>query len=437
MSARQWEEATARGVSHKTLPCRHQANGISPLTISFSGQSKSLGSGGQPLHRGRRLDKQNILYAAISTTLVAAAFTSGCELRTDAKAELPKSEAPKPAAQQAAPRPQAPAAKPMGIPVNAEPVQIGKVTDELSAVGSLLAEESVIIRPEIDGRIVGLQFEEGQAVTAGTQLVTIASTEFVAAAAQVRADLKTEEQRLKRDLELFAKHFISKDALEVQRGTVDRLKARLDEFESRVAKTTIRAPFSGIVGLRQVSPGAYVKAGADIVRLENVSTLKVDFRVPETYMSKLRPNQEIAVRVDAYPGEDFKGRIYATEPVVEERTRTILLRARIPNQGLKLKPGMFVRVAVTLEDRPSAVIVPEQAIWPQGKESFVFRVVNGKAALTKVEIGNRRPGHVEITRGLAANDIVVTDGQIKLRDGAPVVVIGAPPAAPAGSPAKG
>ena len=372
----------------------------------------------------------------ILTALVTAALISGCGSKSDVTAAASKADAPKPdaaktadAAKPAAP----PAAAPKpGLPVKAEAVQILKVQDDVSAVGSLLAEESVIIRPEIDGRIVGLHFQEGQAVTAGTRLVTIDSTEYEAQTAGQRAALKTEEQRLVRTKELYEQKFVSKDALDVQVGNVARLKARVDEAESRTAKTVIRAPFSGILGLRQISPGAYVKAGNDIVRLENVSSIKVDFRIPENYLSKIRPNQEIAVKLDAYPGEAFTGRVYAVEPVVDERTRTIAMRARIPNKGFKLKPGMFVRVAVTLDSRPNAVIVPEQAIWPQGKDSFVYRVVEGKAALTKVEIGNRSPGSVEILKGLAANDVVITDGQMKLKDGAAVSVIVPPPvAAPA------
>ncbi len=374
----------------------------------------------------------------ILTALVTAALIAGCGSKSDTGAAPAKADAPKPdaakaadAAKPATPAPAA-AAKP-GLPVKAETVKISKVSDDVSAVGSLLAEESVIIRPEIDGRIVGLHFQEGQAVSAGTRLVTIDPMEYEAQAAAQRADLKTEEQRLARTKELYEQKFISKDALDVQVGNVARLKAHVDEAESRLAKTVIRAPFSGIIGLRQVSPGAYVKAGNDIVRLENVSSIKVDFSIPETYLSKVRPNQEISVRLDAYPGEEFKGHVYAVEPVVDERTRTISMRARIPNKGFKLKPGMFVRVAVTLDSRPNAVVVPEQAIWPQGKDSYVYRVVDGKAALTKVEIGNRAPGTVEILKGLAANDMVVTDGQIKLKDGAPVSVIGGVP--PAAAPA--
>ena len=366
---------------------------------------------------------------AILTVLVTA-LVAGCG-KTDGTAAAQKTDPPK-SAGGAKPAPAAaPAAKP-GLPVKAEPVKVIKVSDDVSAVGSLLAEESVIIRPEIDGRIVGLHFQEGQAVAAGARLVTIDSTEYEAQMAAQRADLKTEEQRLVRTKELHEQNFISKDALDVQVGNVARLRAHVDEAESRVAKTVIRAPFSGILGLRQVSPGAYVKAGSDIVRLENVSSIKVDFRIPENYLSKIRPNQDISVKLDAYPNEEFKGRVYAIEPVVDERTRTIAMRARIPNKGSKLKPGMFVRVAVTLDSRANAVVVPEQAIWPQGKDSFVYRVVDGKAALTKVDIGNRVPGTVEILKGLAANDIVITDGQMKIRDGAPVTVMAPPAPAPTG-----
>ncbi|HUF20738.1 MAG TPA: efflux RND transporter periplasmic adaptor subunit, partial [Burkholderiales bacterium] len=306
----------------------------------------------------------------------------------------------------------------------------------VTAVGSLLAEESVIIRPEMDGRIVGLHFQEGRPVAAGQRLVTIDGSEFEAQLAAIEADLRTEEQRYQRSQELVEQNFISKEALDMQRGTVERLKARADEARAKLAKTVIRAPFAGVAGLRMVSPGAYVRAGEDIVRLENVGSIKVDFRIPETFMARVGRNQDVAVQVDAYPGRDFRGRVYAVEPVVDERSRTILMRARVPNQGAQLKPGMFVRVAVTLETRSNAIVVPEQAIWPQGQDNFVFRVVDNKAVLTKVTLGNRQPGTVEIANGLSPADVVITEGQIKLRDGAPVTVMGAPPQ-PAPAKAEG
>ncbi len=376
----------------------------------------------------------NLRNVTILAALVIAVLGAGCGSKSDGTAAGDKKAAD--AAKPAPAGPQAAAPKPTGLPVKAVTVKVGKVSDEVTAVGTLLADESVIIRSEIDGRIVGLHFEEGQAVTAGARLVTLDNSEYEAQSAAVRADLKTEEQRLARTRELHQQNFISKDALDVQLGNVDRLKARLAEADSRVAKTQIRAPFSGTVGLRMVSPGAYVKAGEDIVRLESIGSIKADFRIPELFMSKIRPGQEVVLRLDAYPGEEFGGRVYAVEPVVDDRTRTVLMRARIPNKSNKLKPGMFVRVAVTLANRPNAIIVPEQSIWPQGRDTFVFRVVEGKAALTKIEIGNRQPGQVEVTAGLAPSDVVITEGQIKLRDGAPVMVMPEPAAAaPAPSPA--
>ncbi len=318
--------------------------------------------------------------------------------------------------------------KPMGLPVKAEPVRVGAVVDEVTAVGSLLAEESVIIRPEIDGRIIALNFEEGQSVKRGQRLVTIDSSEWQAQLAAVKAELRTEQQRYQRAKELYQQKFITKEALDVQAGAVDRLEARVKEAQVRVDKTVIRAPFDGVVGLREVSPGAYVKAGADIVILENLSSIKVDFRIPEVHLGKVTREQPVTLRLDAFPGEEFKGRVYAVQPAVDEQTRTALMRARVANNRFRLKPGMFVRVALTLSTRPNAITVPEQALWPQGKDNFVFKVVDGKAMLTKVELGNRRPGEVEISGGLAPGDVVVTEGQIKLRDGAPVMVLGAPPA---------
>ena len=149
-----------------------------------------------------------------------------------------------------------------------------------------------------------------------------------------------------------------------------------------------------------MSPGAYLKKGDDVVRLDNIGSIKLDFRVPEAYISQVKVGQQVAIRLDAFPNETFSGRIYAMEPVVDERTRTVLLRARVTNQGFKLKPGMFVRVGLTLDTRQNAILVSEPAIWPQGQDSFVFRVVDGTAVLTKVKLGQRRPGEVEVLAGL-------------------------------------
>jgi membrane fusion protein (multidrug efflux system) len=340
-----------------------------------------------------------------------------------------KDEAPAAGAAQSKPAGGAAAGgPPKGLPVKAVPVKVGDVSNEVTAVGSLLAEESVVIRPEIDGRLLELHFQEGQSVGRGAKLVTLDASEVQAQLAAANAQVRTDEQRLERTKELLDQKFISQDAYDVAKNNYQRSVAVKEEIQARLDKTVIRAPFPGIVGLRQVSPGAYLKKGDDIARLENIASIKLDFRVPEVYASQVKVGQAVAIRLDAFPTEAFTGRIFAMEPMVDERTRTMLLRARVNNQGFKLKPGMFVRVALTLETRQNAILVPEPAIWPQGQESYVYRVVDDKALLTKIEIGQRRPGEVEVVAGLSPGDVVITEGQIKMKDGAPVMVLpNAPP----------
>jgi membrane fusion protein, multidrug efflux system len=357
---------------------------------------------------------------ALVLALAAAAALSACGKKDEAPTAAGQS---KPAA--AAP---APAAAPKGLPVKAVAVKVGEVTNEVTAVGSLLADESVVIRPEIDGRLTELHFQEGQAVARGAKLVSLDSSEVEAQLAAAAAQVRTDEQRLKRTKDLLDKNYISQDAYDVAENSYERSVAVKEEIEAKLAKTVIRAPFPGIVGLRLVSPGAYLEKGDDIARLENIASIKLDFRVPEIYAAQVRVGQAVAIRLDAFPTDTFTGRIYAMEPMVDERTRTVLLRARVDNQGLKLKPGMFVRVALALETHANAILVPEPAIWPQGQDSYVYRVVDDKAMLTKIEIGQRRPGEVEVRAGLSPGDVVITEGQIKMRDGAPVTVLpNAPP----------
>ncbi len=326
--------------------------------------------------------------------------------------------------------------KPPGVPVKAAAVRVSTLSTDVSAVGTLIANESVMIRPEIAGRVVAIHFDEGQAVPKGAKLVTLDQSEYKAILAQSEAEAKLATRRYERSQELRKQNFISQEAVDESRSNLDRSAARRQETEVKLAKSELRAPFAGIVGLRQVSPGAYVKEGADIARLEDIDSIKLDFRIPETFVGELRADQEVAVRVDAYPNQVFKGRIYALEPGVDEKSRTLLVRARIANKDRKLRPGMFARVVLTLGTRDGAIVVPDQAIVPRGESVFVYRVVDGKASLTPVTTGARAPGEVEIVKGLSPKDVVVVDGQIKLQDGAPVTIIGEPPVPSAAAPKK-
>jgi len=310
-----------------------------------------------------------------------------------------------------------------GVPVKIGTVRTGTISEEASAVGSLLANESVMIRPEREGRIAEIHFTEGQVVRKGERLVSLDTSEIQAQLAAANSELTLNRSRMKRAEELHEKKFISAQALDDAREALNQSAARQSEVRARLEKSAVIAPFEGVAGLRQVSPGAYVKAGQDVARLEGIGTLKLDFRLPEIYLGRIKTKQEVLVRVDAFAGEAFRGEIYAIEPSVDEQTRTVLLRARVPNPGVRLKPGMFARVVLVLETRENALIVPEQALVPQGQDRFVYRLAGGKAALTRIEMGLRRPGEVEVRAGLEAGETIIVDGQLRLRDGAPVTVL--------------
>jgi len=259
-------------------------------------------------------------------------------------------------------------------------------------------------------------------------LVRLDQSELRAVADSSRAQLKLEEQKMARAEDLQKKGFVSAQGLDDQRTSLARAKAKLAEDEAKLAKTEMRASFAGVAGLRQVSEGQYVAAGTDIARLEKIDQLKLDFRVPEAYAGKVRAGQPVKVLVDAYRDKDFAGSVYAIEPGIDDQTRTILLRARVANADLRLRPGMFARVQLRLGVRENAVWIPEAAIVPRGQDSFVFRVSEvkngaGKVEFVRVQTGMRKVGEVEIVKGLSAGDLVVTEGTQKIGPGSAVFLV--------------
>jgi len=309
------------------------------------------------------------------------------------------------------------------IPVNMMKVAATPVSNTVNAVGALIAEDSVVLRPEIDGRIDRLLFSEGQPVKKGALLVTLDSADQRARVAAAQADLKLAESRYKRSEELVAQNFISKQALDEARANLDILHARLRQEQVALDKTMLRAPFAALVGLRQVSPGAYVSKGDDIVRLDALGNLKLEVPVPETYLTLVRIGLPITLTIDALPGQSFSGKVHAIDPVVDPVSRNVRVRARIANPKGQLKPGMFARAVADLGGKTHAILLPEQVIVPRPDGNYVFLAVNGKAELRKVVLGKREPGRVEIISGVAVGDTVILDGQIKLRPGVPVVTL--------------
>jgi membrane fusion protein (multidrug efflux system) len=308
-------------------------------------------------------------------------------------------------------------------PVETAEVRVDLVSDEVSAVGTLRSNESVIVRPEIAGRISAIHITEGEPVEKGETLVSLDDSTHQAELADARASLNLAERTFKRLDELFDKGSTSARERDEALARLESARAALELSQARLAKTDVKAPFSGILGLRRVSPGDYVTPGQDMVNLEDIDPIKVDFRIPERFLSSLSTGQSIRVRVDAFPERAFKGEVYAIDPQVDPAGRSIAIRARIDNLDRVLRPGLFARVRLIVDLRPDALVIPEQALVPRGEQRYVFRVVDGKAVLTEVRIGQRREGEVEIVAGLSQGETVIIAGQLKIRDGSEVTIL--------------
>ncbi len=308
-------------------------------------------------------------------------------------------------------------------PVEVVSLKPTTVKEDLQAVGSLRSNESVILRPEVSGRIAAIGFKDGQLVRKGQLLVGLDATLNEAEVAQAQAEYDLAVSNLKRSEDLASRKFISSSAQETAASNAQVAEAKLKLTQARLSKMRIVAPFDGSIGIRSVSLGDYVKDGTDLVNIEDVRVLKVDFRLPERNFSQILVGQTVEVVADALPGERWQGLIEAINPKVDANGRSLEIRARLENTGGKLRPGMFVRVRVIVGERANALLVPEEAIVPQGEEFFVYKVVDGAARRVPVKIGVRRDAMVEVVRGLAPGDQVVTAGMRLSRDGQPVRIL--------------
>ncbi len=314
------------------------------------------------------------------------------------------------------------------IAVEVFQVRPSTVQEDLQAVGSLQSNESVILRPEVSGRIAAIGFKDGQPVRKGQMLIALDAALNDAEVAQMKAEYDLAIANLKRSEDLASRKFISSSAQETAASNAQVAEAKLKLAQARQSKMRIVAPFDGVVGIRGVSLGDYVKDGTDLVNLEDVRILKVDFRLPERNLTQIKAGQEVEVAADALPGKRFTGHVEAINPRIDANGRSLEMRARLDNSGGFLRPGMFVRVRVIVGERKNALMVPEEAIVPQGQEFFVYKVVDGRARRVPVKIGVRRDAQVEIVNGLQAGDQVVTAGMRLSRDDQPVKVLDRPEA---------
>ncbi len=356
------------------------------------------------------------------------------------------------------------AARPAGVEVAL--VDTMRLQDDAQTVGSLRSRQSVMVRPEVAGRIRALGFKDGSNVRRGQLLVQLDDTLQRAEVKQAQAQLSIVQANYKRNQELVAQNFVAQRVLEESAANLEVAQAQLALANARLSRMAILAPFAGTVGIRNVNIGDYVKDGADLVNLEDTSSMYVDFRLPERFQGKLKPQQTVELALDAFPGRAFQARIEALDPLLDVNGRSVGVRAVLPNNSgesvlsgsrpaagalaTPLRPGMFARVTSVFSINEAALVVPEEAIVPQGGRQFVITVVAPEAVPAvagkvppdtqfvslrqEVTLGVRRLGKVEITRGLSQGQTVVVAGQQRLqRDGTPLRVIatGQPPQKPA------
>lgn len=326
-------------------------------------------------------------------------------------------------------------AAPASGPARAPAVEIARVetlriSDDAQAVGSLRSRQSVILRPEVSGRVTQINFRDADRVRRGQLLVQLDDQLPMAQVKQAEAEVSIARANHKRNQELVEEKFIAQRAVDESAANLQVAEAKLALARATLARLKIVAPFDGIAGIRAINVGDYLKDGADIVNIEDLDALYVDFRLPERYQTKVRPGQTALVEVDALPGRRYSAVIHAIDPLVDANGRSIALRGCIDNRHMQLRPGMFARVTSVFGVREDARVIPEEAIVPQGGKQFVFRLVDGPdqdtriAQRVEVTVGARVPGKVEITQGLNAGDVVVTAGQQRIQgDNAPVRVI--------------
>lgn len=302
--------------------------------------------------------------------------------------------------------------------VEAEPVTPQLFAERLELVGQLSARESVVLRPEIAGVIESVEFEEGERAAAGAVLFVLRSEEQRAVLREANAQLALAMDVFKRTEKLSKVKVSAVSELDRARAEVDAAQAYVDLARVNLGRTQIRAPFDGALGARWVSPGDRVDTDTDLVQFDAVDRLRLEFSMPEAAVALARKGLVVSAQVAAYPDESFAGEVYFVSPSLDPNSRRLPLKAWVPNEGGRLRPGMFARVELEVDRRERALVVPDSAIAYDAAGTFVWRVTGEqRAERVAVEVGARRDGHVVVRSGIAAGDVIVTSGSLKLFPG--------------------
>lgn len=309
---------------------------------------------------------------------------------------------------------------PQGLPAEVIRVAPQTLESHLEAVGSLKANQSVVLTPETAGRLEKVGFEDGSVVEKGQVLFALNNATQKAQVKEAQARVQLSQVEYKRINKLHKQGAASETDRDSARATLNINQAQADFAKAQLDKLTIKAPFTGMIGIHDLSTGDYLNAGAALVELVDIKTLNFDFNLPEVYLSQVQVGQPIQIQTPAFPSKSFSGNVVAIAPNIEEKGRSLLIRATVENTEQVLRPGLFASVKLEVSKNENAILLPEQALIPQGNQYFVMTVIDGTVNQVPVTIGQRKDAKVEIVSGVKADDVVITAGQLKLHPGAPV-----------------
>ncbi|MBC7988616.1 MAG: efflux RND transporter periplasmic adaptor subunit [Luteimonas sp.] len=307
------------------------------------------------------------------------------------------------------------------IPVTMEVVRQQPWSDTILALGTAKARESVTVTAKVSETVQRVHFDSGDEVAKGAPLVTLTGQQQQASLTALEATAAEAERMYKRQSELAEQQLIARSSLDTQRATRDATRAQVAVVSANLADRVIRAPFAGVLGIRQVSPGTLVTPGIAIATLDDVSRVYVDFPVPEVQLANLATGQALGARSNSYPGRTFEGIVSTIDARIDPATRAVTVRGDFPNPDRALRPGMLLEVQLSRPER-QALVVPEIALVQVGADTFVYRVkADGSVERPRIEVGGRTAGKVEVSSGLKAGDRIVVDGTGKLSIGSKVV----------------
>lgn len=306
-------------------------------------------------------------------------------------------------------------------PVTATVVNPTGLENKITITGSILPNEALELKSEMPGNITGIHFEEGQDLKKGQLLVSLNDDELQARLEKLKYSKKLKKETEFRQRKLLEKEAISREEYDISLTQLNTSEADIRLVQAQLEKTTIKAPFDGVVGLRQVSKGAYVTSNTVIANYYSLDPIKIQFSIPGKYAGEVKTGDKINFSVDAF-ADSFQGTVYAIEPQIDPETRTLKIRAYSANKMRKLLPGQFARIELIMETIPDAMLVPTQAVVPELNGHKVYVCRGGKVASKKVKIGIRTAERVQIVEGIALQDTVITSGILQMRPGASVSI---------------